>query len=91
MKREIYIFAYDIADTKRRRQARNLLVGYSIGGQKSLFECLLRDSELKDLCHDLRTLLCDEDTVHYIRVHTDKTTHLLGVAKPMQQDRFCLI
>ena len=41
MKRHLYLWAYDISCNRSRRQVREILRGYAVGGQKSLFECWL--------------------------------------------------
>lgn len=43
--RPLYVAAYDIGDARRQAEARELLKGYSIGGQKSVYECFLSEPE----------------------------------------------
>lgn len=44
--RKLYLVAYDVAEPKRLRQVRNYLIGYKVGGQKSVFEIWITPTEL---------------------------------------------
>lgn len=79
--RKLYIIAYDITEDKRLNRVRLFLKGYSTGGQKSVYECFLTDSELAYIADELKGLIDeDEDRVHIFQV--DRRGHILtlGIA-----------
>jgi len=90
--RLLYIIAYDIIDEKRLNRVRHLLKSYSTGGQKSVYECFLYDSELKSIVEEL-TYLIDErfDKVHIFQVERRGTIHVLGIAIPPRDPAYFYI
>jgi CRISPR-associated protein Cas2 len=81
MKRTLYLIAYDITDDKRLNRVRHFLKGYSTGGQKSVYECFLTDSELRHVSYRLGgTIKDDEDRVHIFQMDGRSRTHVLGIA-----------
>lgn len=81
MDRTLYLIAYDISDDKRLNRVRYFLKGYSTGGQKSVYECFLTESELRFVTSKLRRLIRDdEDRVHIFTMDARSRTHVLGIA-----------
>ena len=52
--------AYDIPDDRRRTKVMNLLYGYGVRVQYSVFECELRPTDLEQLKQRMRRLLQKE-------------------------------
>ncbi|WP_259720175.1 CRISPR-associated endonuclease Cas2 [Synechococcus sp. CS-1328] len=52
--------AYDSPSNRRRRKIASLLEGYGVRVQWSVFECRLREEEIKVLVHRLRRIVNDE-------------------------------
>lgn len=48
-RRKLYLVCYDIADSRRLVKTHRAIKRYAVDGQKSLYECLLTSSELRDL------------------------------------------
>ena len=81
MSRTFYIIAYDITDDNRLNRVRHFLKGYSTGGQKSVFECVLTPVEVREAMQELRRLIePSEDRVHIFIMDARSRTHTLGVA-----------
>jgi CRISPR-associated protein Cas2 len=79
--RKLYIVAYDITEDKRLNRVRLFLKGYSTGGQKSVYECFLTESELSYIADELRGLINeDEDRVHIFQVDRRGRIISLGIA-----------
>lgn len=55
--RPLYLAAYDVVNPRRLQQALDVLKGYSTGGQKSVFECFLADSERRQMMIEIRAVL----------------------------------
>ena len=62
--RRFYLIAYDISDSGRQHQVRNILQGYATGSQKSLYECWLTETEWQDLRCRLPNLLQEGDKLN---------------------------
>lgn len=81
MSRTLYLIAYDIREPKRLNRVRYFLKGYSTGGQKSVYECFLSESELKFVLSKLNKLIKkDEDRIHVFTLDGRSRTHVLGIA-----------
>jgi CRISPR-associated protein Cas2 len=81
MDRTLYLIAYDIADDTRLNGTRRFLKGYSTGGQKSVFECFLTQSELRYVISELKTIINeDNDRIHIFTMDGRSETHTLGIA-----------
>lgn len=52
--RSLYLAAYDISDSRRRRHIRRTLRSFASGGQKSAFECWLSPADMRALLKDIR-------------------------------------
>ena len=87
--RHLYLIAYDICDPKRLTRVREVLKGYSTGGQKSVYECWCTPAELRDVVAELRRLIVpDEDRVHVITLDGRSRPHTLGIAVPPADPAF---
>lgn len=81
MSRGLYLIAYDITEDDRLNRVRHLLKGYSTGGQKSVFECFLSPSEVREVVRQIRALISPaEDRVHVFIMDARSRTHTLGIA-----------
>lgn len=68
-KRHFVVVCYDIPKDKRRNKVCKLLKNYGERAQYSLFECLLRPKELRQLKQQLKPLLVpEEDDVRFYRL-----------------------
>jgi CRISPR-associated protein Cas2 len=87
--RRLYLVAYDICETKRLNRVRELLKGYSTGGQKSVYECWFSPAELIEVTETLRRMIVpEEDRVHVVTVDGRSRPHVLGVAVPPADPAF---
>jgi CRISPR-associated protein Cas2 len=87
--RRLYLVAYDICEMKRLNRVRELLKGYSTGGQKSVYECWFSPAELTEVTETLRRLIVpEEDRVHVVTVDGRSRPHVLGVAVPPADPAF---
>lgn len=79
--RRLYLVAYDITDDRRLNSVRYFLKGYSMGGQRSVYECFLSDSERAEVIGALERLIeAEEDRVHIFSLDGRSRTHTLGIA-----------
>ena len=70
-----YVVTYDIPLDKRRRKVADLLEGYGRRVQYSVFECVLTDSQYKELQKRLKKQVkIDEDSVRFYPL----SRHTLG-------------
>jgi CRISPR-associated protein Cas2 len=61
---QIWVIAYDTPSDRRRRRLANLLTGYGVRVQWSVFECELRHDQLEQLRRRLTRLVVEaEDSV----------------------------
>jgi CRISPR-associated protein Cas2 len=87
--RRLYLIAYDIAEPRRLNQVRELLKGYSTGGQKSVYECWCTSSELIAIRQSLEELIAaEEDRVHIFPMDARSRPHTLGIAVPPSDPEF---
>ena len=90
--RLLYIIAYDIADEKRINRVRHLLKGYSTGGQRSVYECFLTESELNYLVEELSYLIDERfDRIHIFQIDRRAKIYLLGIALPPKDPAYFYI
>lgn len=81
--RTLYLIGYDVVDDRRRRRVQRFLLGYRVGGQKSLVECWLTAAELRAVRMRLAELLdTDEDRAHFFQLDPRMSRDLLGCATP---------
>ena len=83
MARDFYLAAYDIGGVKRQAKTRERIRAYAVGGQKSVFECLLTASESDQLFAEMAMLLHPEAD-RFLLLHMDPRAKLwrLGRAAP---------
>ncbi len=80
MNRTLYLVAYDVTDQGRLSRVRHFLKGYSTGGQKSVFECFLTESELRAVAGELKSIIDEEeDRIHIFTMDGRSKTHTLGM------------
>ncbi|MDH7514067.1 MAG: CRISPR-associated endonuclease Cas2 [Clostridiales bacterium] len=90
--RELYLIAYDITDEKRLNRVRHILKGYSTGGQKSVYECFLTDTELDFVVEELGFVIDEEaDRVHVFQVERRASVYVLGIALPPKDPSYFYI
>ncbi len=78
--RRLYVAAYDISDERRLRAAFQILAGYAVGRQKSVFECFLTEAERAALLRDVSYVINDaEDSFLLVRLDPRSKIHTLGV------------
>lgn len=64
----LILVSYDIVANRRRARIASELENFGVRVQKSVFECLLTDAQLRELQRRLdRRLRADEDRVRYYR------------------------
>ena len=67
--REYVIIAYDIIKNRARRRVMNILKGYGLHAQKSVFECYLNEVQLKELeLKILHEIDEEKDSVRFYRL-----------------------
>jgi CRISPR-associated protein Cas2 len=87
--RKLYLIAYDICEPGRLNRVRELLKGYSTGGQKSVYECWCTPAELHAVTASLRELIVEEeDRVHIFAMDGRSRPHTLGIAVPPSDPDF---
>jgi CRISPR-associated protein Cas2 len=79
-KRQLYIAAYDISDNKRLRKALYAVRAYASGGQKSVFECFLTDSEKRLLLNNLKQII-DPLTDRFMLIKLDPRCRIRTLGK----------
>jgi len=81
--RRLYLIIYDIHQPKRLRAVLKATREFATGGQKSVHECWLSDSEKGDLLAALAMIIDDtEDSLICIRLDARQTVITLGRATP---------
>lgn len=89
MLRHLFLIAYDIASSRRRRIARRLIKGNSVGGQKSLYECWMTQAELQSAMSALRKMIDPvEDRIVVIQLDPRAAVHTRGVGVEPQDGSF---
>jgi CRISPR-associated protein Cas2 len=56
-----YLVCYDVVSDRRRNRVANLLKGYGLRVQKSVFECVLNESQYEMLNQKLKKYLKKEE------------------------------
>jgi len=65
-----FIITYDISDNKKRRSLYNLLSGYGIALQKSVFLCPLHSIQQKEIKSALNAIDLDfQEAIHCFQVN----------------------
>lgn len=90
--RKLYLVTYDIRDNKRLKAALKATRSFATGGQKSVHECWLSDSEQGDLFATLAQIIDEsEDSLICIRLDPRQSVITLGRAvSPTDADYFYL-
>lgn len=81
MARDLYLVSYDVSHPKRLKRVHRAVRAYSTGGQKSVHECWLSESERAALKGILRSLIHPrEDSLFFLRLDPRMGVHTLGLA-----------
>ena len=89
MQRAPYLLAYDVRNPKRLRRALAVARSVTTGGQRSVHECFLTDSERATLLANYADLLDPaEDRLLLLRLDPRAKTFAMGVAEPMADPDF---
>jgi CRISPR-associated protein Cas2 len=85
-RRRLVVVAYDVVDDRRRDRVANVLLDHGVRVQYSVFECMLRRAELRDLVRTLRSLVdLAEDAVAFYPVCARCRTRVLTLGRPPAQ------
>jgi CRISPR-associated protein Cas2 len=82
-----YLVCYDVVSDRRRNRVANLLKGYGLRVQKSVFECVLNASQYEMLNQKLKKCLKkNEDQVRFYPMsgHTRDKVLILGM-QPLRE------
>ncbi len=91
-KRQLYIAAYDISDSKRLRHALYAVRAYASGGQKSVFECFLTVREKQALLEEIQGIIDPyEDRFLLLKLDVRCRVRTLGKAVSPQDGSFYYI
>ncbi len=83
MERHLYLVGYDVANPKRLRRMLREVKRYATGGQKSVYECWLTESERGHLLKaTLRLLHPEADHFFIVRLDPRQRPELFGLAAP---------
>lgn len=81
--RTLFIAAYDICSPARLRAALRVVRGYSTGGQKSVFECFLSETEKEELLSRIsRVIDAERDRFLLVPVAGNRNSIGIGIAVP---------
>jgi CRISPR-associated protein Cas2 len=86
--RPLYVGAYDIGDPRRQAKARELLKAYSVGGQKSVYECFLSQTEKRAVISGMAGLIKPWDRFFLVRLDPRSRILTLGRAIAPQDPPF---
>ena len=85
--RKRYVITYDVPDNKRRNKIGNALLGFGERVQRSVFECLLSDTQFAALRQQLDKLVKpQEDSVRYYNLGAQAIAdvEIQGLGKPTE-------
>ncbi len=89
MPRQFYLAAYDISHPRRQGKARERIRAYALGGQKSVFECLLTPAETAQLLRAMEAVLDGEtDSFLLLRLDPRATIEVLGLGRAPELGAF---
>jgi CRISPR-associated protein Cas2 len=92
MSRTLYLICYDIADTKRLRHVHQCVLAYSVGGQKSFYECWLTAAELPRLQQQLsREIDSKLDRIHFFQLDPRMSPLFYGTARRQSVQPFMIL
>lgn len=90
--RKLYLVAYDVMDSKRLRQVRKCLIGYKVGGQKSVFEMWITPTELIHIQRDLTNIMDTEtDRLNIFALDARMEMKIFGKAQSFDQTYFSIV
>lgn len=84
MQRDLYLVSYDVCDDAERVKLSRELLGYTVGRQKSVYECWLTKSELIALQTWVETALTEVDKVHIFKLPPSQIPTYLGTATSLE-------
>jgi CRISPR-associated protein Cas2 len=85
----LYLAAYDIRHPSRLREALHVLLDYSLGRQKSVFECPLSDQSREELLSRVADVIDPmEDRFALIRLDRRCATYTMGRAVALDTEHF---
>lgn len=90
-KRMHYVFAYDISNCRRQYQIRKILKAYTIGHQKSLYECWLTSSEYHNLCIAINKIIRNPDKILTFKMPAADYSKMYGTATRLSYQPFLII
>ncbi|MGF1547014.1 MAG: hypothetical protein ACFCUG_06785 [Thiotrichales bacterium] len=88
--RYFHLACYDVSDQRRLHEALKIVRQYARGGQKSVHEVLLSETEKRQVLEELSYLL-DLDTDRFLLVSLDPRSRITTLGKaiaPFEQDYF---
>jgi len=84
---QLWVIAYDTPSNRRRRKFAQLLEGYGIRVQWSVFECELRSDQLQRLRQRLERLIVDEeDSVRFWPVLERSSKQVIHLGRPVASE-----
>ncbi|MGY4676968.1 CRISPR-associated endonuclease Cas2 [Pasteurella sp. P03HT] len=90
--RERYLIAYDISNQRRLSKVHKKVEAFSIGGQKSFYECWFTKNELTVFKSDIKEIIdITEDRVFIFQINPQTEPMLFGKAKLQSISPFLII
>jgi CRISPR-associated protein Cas2 len=90
--RSLYLAAYDISSPGRLCDALKVLKGYASGGQKSVFECFLTQSERTELLAEIGAVIEPlEDRFLLLPLANGRRVETLGIGVSPEDPNFYYI
>lgn len=81
---QLWVIAYDTPSHRRRRKFAQLLEGYGLRVQWSVFECELRSEQLQRLRQRLERLVVkEEDSVRFWPVPERSSQQVIHLGRPV--------
>lgn len=81
MNRSLYLVSYDISDNKVRARVNRYLSGFTVGRQKSVYECWFTLTELTFLYTWLESVVLEDDRLHIFKLPLLRKAKYMGVAR----------
>ncbi len=94
VEKKFVIVAYDIVNNKRRRRVMKCLKGMGFHVQRSVFECMLSEEQIKRLIKILFKEVDEEkDTVriYVLPKNLSQEVQILGVGEVLQDQPFIVV
>lgn len=91
MQRNLYLAAYDIREAKRLQHMRHIVQDFASGGQKSVFECWLSQTEKQQLLQRSQQVMLAEDAFLLVQISVKDTLYCLGAACPLADENFLYV